>query len=121
MFAPCAIPATPARDSATGVKCLLYTPALKAVHLAESFLMRLEIHGNGAGALQVLRAMAIPGEYYEQGLLHPHVDYDAQRPWLKTPVDAVDENGFVSLPQGPGLREDLDWDYIRDIVVADWH
>ena len=96
------------------------TPAMKAVHLCESFLMRLEVHGAGAGALQVLGAMSIPGEYYEKGLLHPHVDYDAERPWLKTPVDAIDGAGFVTIPQRPGLGEDLDWDYIRDNTVESW-
>lgn len=96
------------------------TPAMKAVHLCESFLMRLEIHGNGSGSLHVLGAMSIPGEYYEKGLLHPHVDYDAERPWLKTPVDAIDSEGFVAIPQGPGLGEDLDWDFIRDNSVEDW-
>jgi L-alanine-DL-glutamate epimerase-like enolase superfamily enzyme len=96
------------------------TPAMKAAHLCESFLMRMEIHGAGPGALQVLGAMSIPGEYYEKGLLHPHVDYDAERPWLKTPVDAIDEEGFVTIPQGPGLGVDLDWDYINDHAVTDW-
>lgn len=96
------------------------TPAMKAVHLCESFMMRLEVHGSGAGALQVLGAMAIPGEYYERGLLHPHVDYDAERPWLKSPIDAIDENGFVRIPQGPGLGEEIDWEFINDNVVRDW-
>lgn len=96
------------------------TPGMKAVHLCESFLMRIEIHGAGSGALQMLGAMQIPGEYYEKGLLHPHVDYDAERPWLKSPVDAIDADGFVTIPRGPGLGEDLDWDYIREHQIGDW-
>jgi hypothetical protein len=58
------------------------TPAMKVVHLCESFRVRCEVHGGGAANLQVLGAMGIPGEYYERGLLHPHVDFDAESPWL---------------------------------------
>jgi L-alanine-DL-glutamate epimerase-like enolase superfamily enzyme len=94
---------------------------MKTAHLCEAFGMRLELHGGGAGTLHALGAMAIPGELYEHGLLHPQLDYDAERPWLRTPVDAVDEEGNVRVPTGPGLGEDIDWDYIRENVVQDWH
>lgn len=96
------------------------TPSMKVVHLCESFRVRCEVHGGGAANLQVLGAMGIPGEFYEKGLLHPHVDFDAQSPWLKTPIDAIDERGNVAIPQGPGLGEDLDWDFIQDNMVTDW-
>jgi L-alanine-DL-glutamate epimerase-like enolase superfamily enzyme len=64
--------------------------------------------------------MGIPGEFYERGLLHPHVDHDAQSPWLKTPIDAIDERGHVQVPQRPGLGDDFDWDFIRDNTVFGW-
>lgn len=96
------------------------TPAMKVVHLCESFGLRCEVHGGGAANLQVLGAMSIPGEYYERGLLHPHVDYEAQTPWLKTPIDSIDESGSVQIPRGPGLGEELDWDFISDNTVSDW-
>ncbi|MGI8688676.1 MAG: enolase, partial [Thermomicrobiales bacterium] len=63
----------------------------------------------------------IPGEFYERGLLHPHVDFDAEKPWLKTPIDSIDRHGNVTMPQGPGLGEEIDWDFIKDNVVQDWH
>ena len=96
------------------------TPAMKVVHLCEAFRVRCEVHGGGAANLQVLGAMGIPGEYYEKGLLHPHVDFEAESPWLKTPIDAIDERGVVQIPQGPGLGEDLDWDFIRENTLLDW-
>ena len=65
--------------------------------------------------------MAIPGEFYEHGLLHPCLDYDAERPWLRKPVDAVGPDGCVRVPAGPGLGEDIDWDFVRDNTVHDWH
>jgi L-alanine-DL-glutamate epimerase-like enolase superfamily enzyme len=93
------------------------TPLMKIVHLAESFGMAMEVHGGGAGNLQVLGAMGIPGEFYERGLLHPFVDYDTPEPWTRSRLDAMDKEGYVQLPQSPGLGQDIDFDYIRDHAV----
>ena len=93
------------------------TPLMKIAHLAESFGMAMEVHGGGAGNLQVLGAMGIPGELYERGLLHPFVDYDTPEPWTRSRLDAMDEEGYVHLPQAPGLGQDIDFDYIRDHAV----
>ena len=96
------------------------TPSVKTVHLCEAFGMRIEVHGGGAGNLQLLGSMAIPGEYYERGLLHPHVDYEAQKPWLKEPIDPIDGEGYVQISQKPGLGEEIDWDFIKENTVRDW-
>jgi L-alanine-DL-glutamate epimerase-like enolase superfamily enzyme len=96
------------------------TPTMKTVHLCEAFGMRVELHGGGAGTLHVLGAMAIPGEYYERGLLHPHLDYGARTPWLKEIVDPLDAEGCVPVPRKPGLGHDIDWDFIRDNTVQSW-
>src|SRR5260370_12564366 len=45
------------------------TPTMKGVHLCEAFRVRCEGHSPGAAHLQVLGAMAIPGEFYERGWL----------------------------------------------------
>jgi L-alanine-DL-glutamate epimerase-like enolase superfamily enzyme len=29
----------------------------------------------------------------------------------------MDENGFVSIPQGPGLGIEFDWDYVNASLV----
>ncbi len=89
------------------------TPLMKIAHLAEAFGMRMEVHGGGAGNLHVLCAMGIPGAFYERGLLHPFVDYDAVPPWLNSPVDPMDAQGNVHVSQLPGLGWDINWDYIR--------
>jgi len=47
--------------------------------------------------------MAAPGQYYERGLLHPFVDYDAPPPWLNESVDPMDAEGNVHVSQLPGL------------------
>jgi len=105
----------------TGLEHGGITSIVKTAHLCEAFGMRLELHGGGAGTLQALGAMAIPGEFYERGLLHPDLDYDAEQPWLRTPVDAIDADGNVRIPTGPGLGEDIDWEYVREHLVQDWH
>jgi len=93
------------------------TPLMKIVHLCESFGVRMEVHAWGGGNLQVLGAMGIPGEYYERGLLHPFLDYEKPDPWLKEIVDPMDGQGYVHIPQRPGLGLHIDFDYIKDNLV----
>ena len=90
------------------------SPLMKTVHLCESFGVRLEVHGGGAGNLQALCAMGIPGEYYERGLLHPFLDYEQPSPWLNTLDDPMDGLGYVHVSPRPGLGQDINWDYIRE-------
>jgi len=91
-------------------------PTIKTAHLAEAHGMACEIHGGGAGNLSVLGA--IPnGRWYERGLLHPFIDYDETPPWLNSPIDPMDDEGFVPMPSGPGLGEDINFDYVRDNPV----
>ena len=94
------------------------TPVMKIAHLCEAFGVRLEIHSPGAGNLQCLAAMGIPGEYYERGLLHPFLDYEAQAPWLHQVDDPLDQEGYVHISPHPGLGQDINWDYIRDNEVV---
>jgi L-alanine-DL-glutamate epimerase-like enolase superfamily enzyme len=75
--------------------------------------MNMEVHGGGVGNLHVLCAMATPGLYYERGLLHPLVDYDAPPAWLNDSVDPMDREGYVHVSQKPGLGMDINFDYIR--------
>jgi L-alanine-DL-glutamate epimerase-like enolase superfamily enzyme len=94
------------------------TPVMKIAHLCEAFGMRLELHSPGAGNLQCLAAMGIPGEYYERGLLHPFLDYESQSPWLNTIDDPLDDEGYVHISQLPGLGQDINWDYIKGNEVT---
>jgi L-alanine-DL-glutamate epimerase-like enolase superfamily enzyme len=56
--------------------------------------------------------------YYERGLLHPFIDYDAPPPWLNASVDPMDKSGLVHVSQAPGLGQDINWSYIENNRVA---
>jgi L-alanine-DL-glutamate epimerase-like enolase superfamily enzyme len=91
-------------------------PSLKVIHLAESFGMECEIHREGPGNL-TLCAVQSNGRWYERGLLHPFVDYDAVPPYLNRSFDEMDSDGFVHLPQIPGLGYDINFEYIGANLV----
>jgi L-alanine-DL-glutamate epimerase-like enolase superfamily enzyme len=89
------------------------TPMVKCIHLCEAHGVAMEVHGGGHANLHGLGAMAIPGEYYERGLLHPLYDYEAAQPWLASRCDNVDSEGYIAMPEAPGMGLDLDWGYIN--------
>ncbi|MDE2810034.1 MAG: enolase, partial [Gemmatimonadota bacterium] len=53
------------------------------------------------------------GEFYERGLLHPFIDFDQPAPWLHEHGELMDDQGFVHVPQRPGLGMNINWDYIE--------
>ena len=93
------------------------TPSLKTIHLAESFGMSCEIHGNGAPSL-TLTAVTKSAKWYERGLLHPFIEYDDGFEYLNSLVDPMDSDGFVHLSDRPGMGEDINFDFINDNLVA---
>jgi L-alanine-DL-glutamate epimerase-like enolase superfamily enzyme len=90
------------------------TPALKAIHAYEAFGVECELHGGNLPNLHLLAAMAESGRYYERGLLHPDYDYEGARPYLETPLDPLDDDGRVRVPDSPGLGYDFDWTFVAE-------
>jgi L-alanine-DL-glutamate epimerase-like enolase superfamily enzyme len=86
-------------------------PTMKVAHLAESFGMQCEIHGNGAPNLAVCGAIR-NSRWYERGLLHPFLDYDDVPAYLHASIDPMDSDGMIAMPSGPGLGEQINFDYI---------
>src|SRR5262249_7226224 len=73
-----------------------------------------EIHMSGFGNLQVLGATSEDVcEYYERGLEAPGIDCETPPPYLEALCDPLDSDGCVPVPQEPGLRYRLKWDYIE--------
>lgn len=91
-------------------------PCMKVAHLADSFGMNCEVHGNGAPNLAVVGAIK-NCRWYERGLLHPFLDYDEVPAYLNSLVDPMDDEGYVHLPQRPGLGEDINFEYIANNIV----
>ena len=89
------------------------TGARKMASICEAYGVRCEMHISGFGNLQILGATSEDTcEYYERGLLAPGVDYEAPIPYLNEPCDALDDDGYVRVPQHPGLGYQIVWDYI---------
>lgn len=94
-------------------------PTMKVAHVAESFGMDCEIHGNGAANLAVCGAIR-NSRWYERGLLHPMLDYDEVPPYLHALIDPLGPDGTVAMPSGPGLGEQIDLAYIERHAEARW-
>lgn len=90
---------------------------MKVAHLAESFGLHCEVHGNGAPNLAVCGAIRNT-TWYERGLLHPFLDYDELPPYLLRQIDPLDADGCVPMPPGLGLGEEIDHAYIARHTVA---
>jgi L-alanine-DL-glutamate epimerase-like enolase superfamily enzyme len=96
------------------------TGAMKMAAICDAFGVKCEPHMSGFGNLQVLGATSeTVCEYYECGLLGPGARYHRTPHYLKAPCDILDAQGFVTVPEGPGLGYQIDWDYIREHRVSD--
>jgi L-alanine-DL-glutamate epimerase-like enolase superfamily enzyme len=54
--------------------------------------------------------------YYEMGLVHPKApashDHRLYKDDYRDTLDAIDADGCVPVPQGPGLGVAIDWDWV---------
>ncbi len=74
------------------------TGALRIAHLADSFLLRAEVHGGGLASAHL--CMSIPNTTYYESL----VDSNPVRP-----APDVDRSGLVHAPTGPGIGHEAMW------------
>ena len=82
--------------------------------VCEAFGIKLEMHMAGFGNLQILGATSEDVcEYYERGLEAPGVDYETPPPYWEEICDPLDSDGYVSVPQEPGMGYKIDWGYIE--------
>ena len=91
------------------------TGAIKRARVAEGFGLDVELHAPGPAQRHCMAALRNTN-YYEMALVHPDTanttppvyldDYDDQ-------LDSIDSDGFVEVPDGPGLGVEYDWDYIE--------
>jgi len=94
------------------------TAVKKTIAVAEAYGYRCEVHMSGTGNLHVLgSASEDTCEYYEHGLLAPGVDYEAKLDYLESVMDPLDDEGYVAVPQRPGLGYEIIWDYIAEHAI----
>jgi L-alanine-DL-glutamate epimerase-like enolase superfamily enzyme len=99
------------RGGVTGVK--------KLAAICEAFGVKCEIHMSGFANLQLLGSTSEDVcEYYERGLVAPGLDYETPPPYLETIPDPMDAEGYVHLPQEPGMGYRIIWDYIEENRLA---
>ena len=92
------------------------TGVMKIAHAAEGFGLDVELHGPGPDRRHVMAAVRNTN-YYEMGLLHPQLGPFHMAPFkcgYRDAIDAVDADGCVVAPDGPGLGVEYDWDAIMD-------
>ena len=88
---------------------------MKVAHATEGFGLDVEFHGGGLAHRHCVASVRNTN-YYELGLLNPKGRktkppiYPAE---FTDELENVDQNGHVTVPQGPGLGVEMDWDYIR--------
>ncbi|MBU2535222.1 MAG: enolase C-terminal domain-like protein [Chloroflexota bacterium] len=92
------------------------TGVMKIAHAAEGFGLDVEMHAPAGPERRHLMAAIHNMNYYEMALVHPKAPFAPQAPVFKGDykdgLDAIDKNGCVQVPQGPGLGVEYDWDYI---------
>jgi len=90
------------------------TGTMKLAHAAEGLGIDVEIHSPGPAERHCMAAMR-NSNYYEMGLVHPklsHVGPSIFKSDYRDGLDAIDKDGCVTVPEGPGLGVEYDWDFI---------
>jgi L-alanine-DL-glutamate epimerase-like enolase superfamily enzyme len=96
---------------------------MKVAHVAEGFGIDVEFHAPGPAQRHCIAASR-NSNYYEMALVHPDTQ-NTQPPIYEggysDQIDTIDGNGHVTVPDGPGLGVEYDWDYIEDHATGTRH
>ncbi len=95
------------------------TGLMKLAHSAEGFGLDVEIHQPGPMHRHCMAALRNTN-YYELGLVHPKLGPTSPPIYAcgyRDTLDAIDCNGHVPVPDGPGLGVTIDWDWVRAHTV----
>lgn len=92
------------------------TGAMKIARMAEGFGIDVEIHSPGPAQRHCMAGMRNTN-YYEMALVHPECSNTTPPVYegdYADDLDAIDDEGTVPVPDGPGLGVEYDWDYIEE-------
>jgi L-alanine-DL-glutamate epimerase-like enolase superfamily enzyme len=96
------------------------TGCMKIAHLAEAFGIDAEIHVSGPAHRACMSAMR-NSNYYEVGLVGPdcpNVIPPVYKCGYSDELNCIGKDGCVSVPNGPGLGVEYDWDFIAKNRIA---
>jgi L-alanine-DL-glutamate epimerase-like enolase superfamily enzyme len=98
------------------------TGVMKTAHAAEALGLDLEVHAAGPAQRHCMASIRNTN-YYELGLLDPELGNPVMPPvyagdYVEDLSAVSPEDGCVSVPDGPGLGVEYDWDWIRAHEVA---
>jgi L-alanine-DL-glutamate epimerase-like enolase superfamily enzyme len=90
---------------------------MKIARAAEGLGVDIEYHLAGPAQRHCMAATR-NSNFYELGLVHPeskrpHTEYPVYRGEYTDRIDAVDDDGTVPVPSGPGLGVEYDWEYVE--------
>ncbi|HYZ01545.1 MAG TPA: enolase C-terminal domain-like protein [Candidatus Binatia bacterium] len=91
------------------------TGVMKIAHACEGFGLDVQLHAPGPAQRACMAAIRNTN-YYEMALVHPKVRNTGPPLFAgdyRDGLDAVDQDGCVPVPQGPGLGVAYDWDWIK--------
>lgn len=91
------------------------TGTMKVAHACEGLGVDIELHGPGPAQRQCMAAIRNTN-YYEMGLLHPRTVPSQLNDVYLDYVDdltAIDAEGTIPVPQGPGLGVQIDWAWVE--------
>jgi L-alanine-DL-glutamate epimerase-like enolase superfamily enzyme len=91
------------------------TSVMKIANLTEAFGLDVELHVGGPAHLHCMSAIRNTN-YFEHGLLHPTADWMHSQA-LAEPVERVDSDGTIAVPEAPGLGIDIDWEFVEERLV----
>jgi L-alanine-DL-glutamate epimerase-like enolase superfamily enzyme len=99
------------------------TGAIKLARVAEGFGLDVEYHAPGP-AQRHLMAATRNSNYYELALVHPEVRNPIPPVYTdgySDYMDAIDDEGRVTVPDGPGLGVSYDWEFISSNATGQVH
>jgi L-alanine-DL-glutamate epimerase-like enolase superfamily enzyme len=99
------------------------TGAMKICRMAEGFGLDVEFHAPGPAQRHCIAATR-NANYYELALVHPDCQNTMPPVYqggYSDFIDTIDDDGTVSVPDGPGLGVDYDWDYIENNATGSVH
>ncbi len=92
------------------------TGVMKIAHAAEGFGLDVELHAPGPVQRHLMAAIRNMN-YYEMALVHPKISTRYRSLYkddYRDGLNAIDKNGCVEVPHGPGLGVEYNWDYIHE-------